>query len=164
MPFKSLYTHISDSCLLHNIQQNTKHMQYTSEKHKEMKNRMHISFLFQQVIEQCSYCVANPSCYQKSRSACRKHPYGGAPCKYYAPTHNQITHCRKFSKCLYVNGIKSDSKHGNSPDYSEQAPAEHRLVFPQRSQGNWRVCACNQKKNRAMVYYLENLFCHQLRL
>lgn len=148
---------------LYNVKQYAEHMQNTSEQNKQMENRMHIPFMFEEVIESRSYRVADSSCKQQSNSAPCQHLCSRLPCKNYAPAHYEIADCRKSSECFQINSVQRNSYGGNTPDDSEHCPAESRVILPHGTQCKRRISAGDQQKYRAMVYHLKNSFCHKLR-
>ena len=132
-PKKYNHPHINSGWFnfLYNIEHNIKHMQNTSGKNEQMKYRVHISFLFQKIIEQSAHRIAYTAGHKQCNSSVFNHVRNSFPCTENAPAHYQITRRRKFMKRFQINGIERNSDNCRRPYYSEQRPAENRIIFPQ---------------------------------
>jgi len=134
-------------------------MEQTSDTNKDVEDGMEPLFVVADAVERGADGVGNSAEEKEHRTAEAESDDGGLDVHQDAPSHTEVADHRKELILFQVYGIEHDTECGKSPDDTEYHPTHRGIYASQGHEGVGGVCTGDQDEYRAMIDYLQHLFC-----
>ena len=138
-------------------------MHQTSDHDKDMKNGVHIFFLFSDTVKHGADGVAYAAQNKEENTACADFRRNDAQHRGDTPADGDVQYHSENLVFVEINGGKGYAESRKPPHRTEICPAESGAVLTERAESKRCVCSCYQEKDGAVVENSEHLLCFQRR-